>query len=173
MKFPINEYQLKPGLYVIPTPIGNLMDITLRALYLLENLDYLACEDTRTTGKLLQHYGLSKKKMFSYFDYNENEKADYIINLIQNGNKVGLVSEAGMPLISDPGYKILQKVIEKGLYLEVLPGATAFVPALILSGLPNHSFTFMGFPPTKKKSTKIFTKNCRKRKYSDYLRISS
>lgn len=158
MKFTINQYQLKPGLYVIPTPIGNLMDISIRALYILENIDYLACEDTRTTGKLFQHFELPKKKMFSYHDHNEDEKSEFIIDLIKNGHKVGLVSEAGTPLVSDPGFKIVRKVIENGLYLEVLPGATAFVPALILSGFPVHSFTFVGFPPTKKNRQKFLQK---------------
>ncbi len=155
MKFPINEYHLKPGLYIIPTPIGNMMDISLRALYLLDNMDYLACEDTRSTGKLLQHFELSKKKMFAYHDHNEAEKVDFIVDLIQKGNKIGLVSEAGTPLISDPGYRITQKAIENNLYIEVLPGATAFVPALILSGFASHNFAFMGFPPIKKNRNKF------------------
>ncbi len=158
MKFPINEYQLKPGLYIIPTPIGNFMDISIRALYLLENMDYIACEDTRTTGKLIQHFELSKKKLFSYHDHNEDEKSDFILELIKKGNKIGLVSEAGTPLVSDPGFKIVRKIIENGLYLEVLPGATAFVPALVLSGFPSHSFTFLGFPPTKKNRQKFLKK---------------
>lgn len=155
MKFPINNYELKAGLYIIPTPIGNLMDITLRALYVLENMDVLACEDTRTTGKLLQYYDLPKKQMFAYYDHNESEKVDSIIDLINNGKKVGLVSEAGTPLISDPGFKIVQKVIDNNLHLEVLPGATAFVPALILSGFAVNNFTFMGFPPAKKNRKKF------------------
>lgn len=155
MKFPINEYSLKPGLYIIPTPIGNMMDISLRSLYLLESMDYLACEDTRSTGKILQHFELNKKKMFAYHDHNESDKVEYIIDLIQKGNKVGLVSEAGTPLISDPGFKITNKVIELNLHLEVVPGATAFIPALILSGFANHNFTFMGFPPVKKNRNKF------------------
>lgn len=158
LKLPINEYELKPGLYIIPTPIGNMMDITLRALYLLNNMDYLACEDTRSTSKILNHYEIAKTKMFSYHDHNEAEKVDFIIELINNGNKVGLVSEAGTPLISDPGFRIVQKVIEKKLHLEVLPGATAFVPALILSGFPNHNFEFLGFPPAKKNRQKFIKK---------------
>lgn len=155
MKFPINEYSLKPGLYIIPTPIGNMMDISLKTLYLLESMDYLACEDTRSTGKILQYFELNKKKMFAYHDHNESDKVDYIIDLIQKGNKVGLVSEAGTPLISDPGFRITNKVIELKLHLEVIPGATAFIPALILSGFSTHHFTFMGFPPVKKNRKKF------------------
>ena len=155
MKFHINEYQLKPGLYLIPTPIGNMMDITLRTLYLLEQMDYLACEDTRSTGKILQHFELSKKKMFAYHDHNESEKVEYIIDLIQKGNKVGLVSEAGTPLISDPGFKITKAAIDNNLHIEALPGATALVPALILSGFATHNFIFLGFPPVKKNRNKF------------------
>ncbi len=155
MKIDIKPYNLEAGLYLIPTPIGNLMDITLRSLYVLENMDYLACEDTRTTQSLLKQYDIKPPKLFAYYDHNEAEKTDYIIDLIKLGNKVGLVSEAGTPLVSDPGFRIVKSAIENNIKIETLPGATALIPALQLSGFAVHNFTFLGFPPVKKNRKKF------------------
>ncbi len=155
MKIDIKPYNLEAGLYLIPTPIGNLMDITLRSLYVLENMDYLACEDTRTTQSLLKQYDIKPPKLFAYYDHNESEKTDYIIDLIKLGNKVGLVSEAGTPLVSDPGFRIVKSAIENNIKIETLPGATALIPALQLSGFAVHNFTFLGFPPVKKNRKKF------------------
>jgi 16S rRNA (cytidine1402-2'-O)-methyltransferase len=146
---------LEIGLYIVPTPIGNLQDITLRSLNVLRSVDYIACEDTRSTDKLLKFYNIPVPKLFSYHNFNETEKSQYIIELIKEGKKVALVSDAGTPLISDPGYKIVQLMIENNLYFEVLPGANAVLPALIFSGFPVHSFTFLGFPPQKKNRKKF------------------
>lgn len=158
MKLELKTYNLKAGLYVIPTPIGNLQDITLRALSLLSSVDILACEDTRTTKKLLDLFEISSPYLISYHDFNEAEKTPYIIDLVRSGKKVGLVSEAGTPLISDPGYKIVNAIVKEGLHLEVVPGANAVLPALILSGFHSHHFVFLGFPP-QKKNRKTFLNN--------------
>lgn len=158
MKLELKTYDLKAGLYVIPTPIGNLQDISLRSLYLLSSMDFLACEDTRTTKRLLDLYEITSPKLTSYHDFNEAEKTPYIIELVRSGKKVGLVSEAGTPLISDPGYKIVNTIVKEGLHLEVLPGANAVLPALIMSGFHSHQFSFLGFPP-QKKNRKTFLNN--------------
>lgn len=150
MKIELKEYELKPGLYVIPTPIGNLQDISLRSLYLFSSMDILACEDTRTTKKLLDFYEISSPQLISYHDFNEAEKTPYFVELIKSGKKIGLVSEAGTPLVSDPGYKLVNAVVESKLHLEAIPGANAVLPALIMSGFHSHNFTFLGFPPQKK-----------------------
>lgn len=155
MKIEIKPYNLEAGLYIIPTPIGNMMDITLRSLFVLENMDYLACEDTRTTQSLLKYYDIKAPKLFAYYDHNEAEKTDYFIELIKQGNKVGLVSEAGTPLVSDPGFRIVKAVIDANLKIETLPGATALIPALQLSGFAVHNFSFLGFPPIKKNRKKF------------------
>ncbi|OGU57673.1 MAG: 16S rRNA (cytidine(1402)-2'-O)-methyltransferase [Ignavibacteria bacterium GWF2_33_9] len=154
---------MKPGLYLIPTPIGNLQDITLRSLFLLQSVDVLACEDTRTTKKLLDLYEISAPKLISYHNFNEAEKTPYIVSLIKDGNKVGLVSEAGTPLLSDPGFRIVQAIINEGLHMEALPGANAVLPALALSGFATHNFVFLGFPP-QKKNRKTFLNNLKNHK---------
>jgi 16S rRNA (cytidine1402-2'-O)-methyltransferase len=118
-------------------------------------MDYLACEDTRTTQSLLKQYDIKPPKLFAYYDHNEAEKTDYIIDLIKLGNKVGLVSEAGTPLVSDPGFRIVKSAIENNIKIETLPGATALIPALQLSGFAVHNFTFLGFPPVKKNRKKF------------------
>lgn len=158
MKIELKNYDLKPGLYVIPTPIGNLQDISLRSLHLLSSMDFLACEDTRTTKRLLDLYEITSPKLTSYHDFNEAEKTPYLIELIKSGKKVGLVSEAGTPLVSDPGYKVVRAVVENELHIEAIPGANAILPALILSGFHSHQFSFLGFPP-QKKNRKTFL-NC-------------
>ncbi len=144
--------ELKPALYLVPTPIGNVEDITLRAINILQNADIIACEDTRHTGVLLKLLDkiTNNKKLISYFDHNESERSSYLIKEIINGRSVALVSDAGTPCISDPGYKIVSAAVQNNIKIVPLPGATAFVPALIASGFAVHNFTFLGFPPQKK-----------------------
>ncbi len=151
-----SQETLKAGLYLVPTPIGNLGDITLRALNVLEKCNIIASEDTRTAHKLLDHFEIKGKSLISYYDQNEVERVPQLIYEIQNGKSIALISEAGSPIISDPGYRIVQSAIEYNLYIEALPGATAFVPALQLSGLPIYNFAFYGFPPVKKNRRKYF-----------------
>lgn len=137
-------------LFLIPTPIGNLEDITLRALRILkEEVDLVLAEDTRTTGNLLRHYGISKKIQAHHL-HNEHQTAYNYANLISGGLRVAYLSDAGSPGISDPGFLLVRACIEKGVDVESLPGATAFVPALVNSGLPCDRFLFEGFLPHKK-----------------------
>ncbi len=136
-------------LFVIATPIGNLGDITLRALRVLGEVDAVACEDTRQTLKLLNHYGL-KKRLISYFHPRENRKIPEILHLLQGGKDVALVSDAGTPSISDPGYPLINVSLEAGIAVVPIPGASALTAALSASGLPTHKFLFAGFPPPKK-----------------------
>lgn len=141
---------LKPALYLVPTPIGNLEDITLRALNILKEVDVIACEDTRNSGQLLKLLEIKPKRLVNYHNFNESEKSDELINLIKNGKSIALISDAGSPLISDPGFKIVNLCIDNEITIVPLPGATAFVPALSASGMPVNNFTFLGFPPAKK-----------------------
>lgn len=136
-------------LYLVPTPIGNLADITLRALETLKQSDLILCEDTRTSGNLLKHYEISKP-LFPYHQHNEHKVLQLIIEKIKSGQTVSLISDAGTPGISDPGYLLLRECIREDIEIECLPGATAFVPALVQSGLPSNSFVFEGFLPIKK-----------------------
>jgi 16S rRNA (cytidine1402-2'-O)-methyltransferase len=138
------DIELKPGLYVIPTPIGNLKDITLRALEYLKACDLIYCEDTRVTAKLLQAYGI-KKPLLTYHEHNAEKVREQIIEKIRQGIKICLVSDAGMPLISDPGYKLIRELQACGLYFTALPGACAAISGLCLSGLPTNEFFFAGF----------------------------
>ena len=140
-------------LYIVPTPIGNLKDITLRALEVLNDVDLIAAEDTRQTLKLLNHFEI-KKTLISYHKYNEKNTSEDIINLINEGKKIALVSDAGMPGISDPGSVIVKCCIEQGVKFEVLPGATAFTTALVYSGLDTTKFLFRGFLPRENKERK-------------------
>lgn len=144
----IQKQDLKAGLYIIATPIGNLRDITLRALDTLNSVDVIYCEDTRVSGKLLAHYGI-KAKLHSYNDHNADDKRARIIKRIQGGEAVALISDAGMPLISDPGYKLVRDAADAGVYITTIPGANAPLSALQLSGLPSDNFSFIGFLPTK------------------------
>lgn len=136
-------------LYIVPTPIGNLEDITLRALNVLKSVDFILCEDTRTTRNLLKHYEIDKRCM-AYHIFNEHEQLGHYINQIRASESVALVSDAGTPGISDPGFLIARECIANDIEVECLPGATAFVPALVQSGLPCSSFYFYGFLPHKK-----------------------
>lgn len=142
---------MKHGLYIISTPIGNLNDISYRALETLKNVDIIACEDTRTSSKLLNNFSI-KKKLISLHDHNEEEKADYIIKEIQSEKSIALISDAGSPLISDPGYKLVKKCKENDVYITTIPGACAIICGLQLSGLPTNNFFFAGFIPNKEKS---------------------
>ena len=137
-------------IFVVPTPIGNLKDITIRALEVLQQVDTILAEDTRNTLKLLKHYNISPKKILSYHKFNEHASIKVLIDRLQGGESMALVSDAGTPAISDPGYLLVRACIDNNIEIEVLPGATAFVPALILSGFPTNSFVFEGFLPHKK-----------------------
>ena len=135
-------------LHFVATPIGNLGDITLRALETLRRVDYVVSEDTRKTGLLLKHFEISKPQI-SCYEHNERLAAPRIIHLLEAGKSVAVVTSAGTPGISDPGFVLLRQAIEAGIEVTAIPGPTAFVTALVLSGLPLHSFTFRGFPPHK------------------------
>ncbi|MFQ5569835.1 MAG: 16S rRNA (cytidine(1402)-2'-O)-methyltransferase [Rhodothermales bacterium] len=136
-------------LYLVPTPVGNLEDITLRALRVLKEADLIACEDTRTSGVLLAHYNIDTPRT-SYHDHNERRKAPRLVERMQTGQTVALITDAGSPGISDPGFYLVRECARHDLPVVALPGATAFVPALTASGLPCDRFVFEGFLPTKK-----------------------
>ncbi len=136
-------------LFLVATPIGNLQDITFRAVETLKTVDLIACEDTRHTRKLLTHFGISKK-LVSYHEHNETERSEELIELIEQGKSVAIVSDAGTPGISDPGFRIVQKIHDIGAKVIPIPGAVAFVNAIIVSGLPSDSIFFGGFLPSKK-----------------------
>lgn len=138
-----------PKLYIIPTPIGNLEDMTLRAIRILKECDVIFAEDTRTTIHLLKHFQI-EKPLKSYHMHNEHKIVNEIVSLIQEGKNVALVSDAGTPGISDPGFLLVRESIDAGIDVETLPGATAFIPALVNSGLSCDSFVFIGFLPVKK-----------------------
>ena len=144
-------------LYIVPTPIGNLEDITLRALKVLQTVDLILAEDTRTSGKLLKHYDI-KTQMMSHHKFNEHKSIENLIQKLQNGTTIALISDAGTPAISDPGFLITRACVVHKITVECLPGATAFVPALVTSGLPNDRFVFEGFLPEKKgRQTRFLT----------------
>jgi 16S rRNA (cytidine1402-2'-O)-methyltransferase len=135
-------------LYVVGTPIGNLKDITFRALEVLQSVNFIACEDTRRTSILLNHYKIEGKKLLSYYEPKESVQVPKIIKLLEKED-VALVTDAGTPSISDPGYKLIRACIEKGIPVEVIPGPSAVISALVGSGLPTDRFTFVGFLPKK------------------------
>ena len=136
-------------LYLVPTHIGNLEDITLRALKVLKEVDYILAEDTRTSGKLLKHFEIATP-MQSHHMHNEHKTVDTIVKRIQSGETFALISDAGTPAISDPGFLLTRACVQHDIEVDCLPGATAFVPALVNSGLPNDKFVFEGFLPVKK-----------------------
>lgn len=137
-------------LSVVATPIGNLGDITLRAIEVLTKCDAIVCEDTRVTGLLLQHLEIPKKELISFHGYSDAGKLEHILSLIEGGKHLALVSDAGTPGISDPGYAIVSAARERGIQIEAIPGASAFLAALSISGLPIHNFVYLGFLPLKK-----------------------
>lgn len=143
-------------LYIVSTPIGNLEDISFRALYTLRNVDLIATEDTRVSNILLSHYGI-KQKLISYYSHVENSKLDYITNFIKEGNSVALISDAGTPCISDPGSILVNKCIEENINIVSIPGASSLLHALVLSGFKNEQFYFHGFLPQKKGREKTFS----------------
>jgi 16S rRNA (cytidine1402-2'-O)-methyltransferase len=140
---------LMSKLYIVPTPIGNLEDITLRALRILKEVDFILAEDTRTTSILLKHFSISKP-LLSFHKFNEHRTVQNVVSRIAAGEVAALVSDAGTPSISDPGFLIVRSCLENNVDVECLPGATAFVPALVNSGLPSDAFCFEGFLPQKK-----------------------
>lgn len=135
-------------LFLVPTPIGNLDDITIRALDILKSVDLIACEDTRHSGQLLHHFGISTRRI-SYFEHNEAKRIPQILELLQQGSSVAVISDGGSPGLSDPAYRIVTAAIASGITVEALPGANALVPALTASGLPTDRFFFEGFLPVK------------------------
>ncbi|MFY0627800.1 MAG: 16S rRNA (cytidine(1402)-2'-O)-methyltransferase [Reichenbachiella sp.] len=141
--------EFKSDLYLVPTPIGNLQDITLRALEVLENVDVILAEDTRTSGILLKQHNINNS-LKSYHIHNEHRLVENLVKEIGNGKKMALISDAGTPAISDPGFLLVRECLKANIKIECLPGPTAFVPALVASGLPSDRFVFEGFLPQKK-----------------------
>lgn len=142
-------------LYFVPTPVGNLEDMTFRAVRILKEVDYILCEDTRTSGILLKHYEISKP-LKAYHLHNEHQATEKVIEELKSGQNIALITDAGTPGISDPGYLLAKAAADENLETICLPGATAFVPALVVSGLPNNEFLFAGFLPQKKgRQTKL------------------
>ncbi len=160
-----SETTTRPTLYLVSTPIGNLQDITLRAIEVLTSVDLVASEDTRHTGVLLKHFGI-KKQQVSFHEHNEQRVGERLVSLLLDGKSIALVSNAGTPVISDPGYTLVQGAIKAGIAITTIPGATAFVPALILSGLPTHSFVFRGFPPRKSGGRRKFLREDESLRYT-------
>ena len=148
-----SSYDGSASLYLIPTPIGNLEDITIRALKTLEMVDFILCEDTRESSKLLNHFNI-KKKLVSCHEYNEEKIKEYVICELANGKNIGLITDQGSPVVSDPGYIVSKAVIDHHFNVIALPGATAFVPALTSSGLAPSPFLFYGFLQTKESKIK-------------------
>lgn len=136
-------------LYLVATPIGNLSDITLRALETLRQADVVASEDTRKTGMLLKHFDIIGKPQIAFHEHNERQAGQKIMNLLAEGKSVAVVTDAGTPGIADPGFTLVRTAVSQNLPVTVIPGPSAFVMAVVLSGLPTHSFTFRGFPPRK------------------------
>jgi 16S rRNA (cytidine1402-2'-O)-methyltransferase len=144
----VENRELVPGLYLVGTPIGNLEDITLRAIRVLKQADVIACEDTRQTQKLLNHYGIETRAV-SYHEHNEATRAAELVEKLAQGGRVAVVSDAGMPGISDPGFRLVSLAVERGIAVFPVPGPAAFLAALVASGLPTDSFSFRGFLPPK------------------------
>lgn len=140
---------MTPSLYLVPTPIGNLGDMTFRAVEILRSAQLVAAEDTRTSGYLLQHYGISTP-LISYHKFNERARTDELLKMLGQGQSIALITDAGTPGISDPCAIIVREAIRQGVRVEALPGPTAVIPALVTSGLPTDRFLFLGFPPDKK-----------------------
>jgi 16S rRNA (cytidine1402-2'-O)-methyltransferase len=153
--------------YILATPIGNLEDLPFRAARVLSEVDALACEDTRRTRKLLERHRIkSPEQLFSYREHNEQRAGKQILRLLEEGQTVGLCSDAGYPGISDPGYRIVSAAREQGIPIEVLPGAGAVSTALVASGLPSSSYTFLGYPPRKRQARRRFLSQEKDRRHS-------
>ncbi len=146
----MEKNSFKNGIYLVPTPIGNLDDITLRAVKLLKAADIIACEDTRTTGQLLKLLEIDHRRLVSFHEHNETQRAEELVKEALNGAIVALVSDAGSPGISDPGFRLINLARQTDVYITALPGATALIPALTASGFPTDAFVFLGFAPAKK-----------------------
>ena len=153
--FTLERRKLESGLYLVSTPIGHLKDITLHALEVILNCDHIFCEDTRVTGKLLRAYGL-KRQLSVYNDHASPDQRERLVNLVLEGQSVALLSDAGAPLISDPGYKLVRNICNRGGKVMTVPGASAVISALQLSGLPSDSFSFFGFIPVKSQARDAF-----------------
>ncbi len=153
---------MSSALYIVSTPIGNLGDITLRAIEVLKDADLIACEDTRTTKKLLTRYGIDSP-LTSYHEHNESEKARELVSFLSEGKSIALVSDAGTPGISDPGYRVVKLASEAGINIVPIPGPSAAISALSVSGLPTSSFSFFGFPPRSKKQLSEFLESIKSR----------
>ena len=162
-----NDSQMSK-IYLVPTPIGNLEDMTLRAIRILKEVDFILAEDTRTSRKLLKNYEILTQ-MYSHHMHNEHKSIDGIIKRLQAGETCALISDAGTPGISDPGFLLTRACIENNIEVECLPGATAFVPALVNSGLPNDKFVFEGFLPVKKGRQTRFLLLSEEKKNDDFL----
>ena len=158
-------------LYLIATPIGNLKDITLRGLEVLQNSDAIICEDTRRTSILLNHYQI-KKPLIVLNDFNEVKNIPPIIQRLQNGENIALVSDAGTPLISDPGYKLVRECLAQNIPVDSLPGPSSVITALTLSGLPPNRFTFLGYPPEKPGHRISYFQNIRGREVNDKIKTT-
>ena len=150
-------------LYIVATPIGNLEDLTFRALRILNKVSVIACEDTRQTMKLLNRYSI-KKKLLSYYQPRESQKTPLIIKILKEGKDVALVTDSGTPGLSDPGYPLITEAVRQGITLCPVPGASALTAALSASGLPSHRFLFLGFSPPKKEATKKMLQSLKKEK---------
>jgi len=148
--------RLKAGLYMVSTPIGNLGDMSVRALEVLSGAGAIACEDTRVSAKLLSHFSIKAPKVFSVHDHNEQIRAAEIVKMIEDGLAVALISDSGTPVISDPGFKVARAVAEAGFYMTAVPGASAAINALLLSALPSDRFCFAGFAPRGEKQLAEF-----------------
>lgn len=159
-------------LYLVPTPIGNLEDMSFRAIRILKEVDLILAEDTRNSGKLLKHFDISTP-MLSHHMHNEHKTVEGLVNRIKSGERMALISDAGTPAISDPGFLLSRACVEAGIEIDCLPGATAFVPALVNSGLPNDKFVFEGFLPVKKRSTNPVESIGGRNPNHDLLRIPS
>jgi 16S rRNA (cytidine1402-2'-O)-methyltransferase len=152
-------------LYIVATPIGNLQDITLRAIKVLQTVDVIACEDTRKTGILLSQIfpvGVNKPKLVSYYEQNELQRIPEVVAAIKDGLNIALVSDAGTPTISDPGFKLVRECVKEGIKIESLPGASSVITALTVSGLPTDKFLFVGYPPKKPGHRKTLFENLTK-----------
>lgn len=158
-------------LYIIPTPIGNLKDITLRALEVLQSVDTIICEDTRRSLILLNHYQI-KKPLITLNDFNETHIFPQIVMRLQAGENIALISDAGTPLISDPGYKLIRECIAQGIPVDSLPGPSSVITALTLSGLPPNRFTFIGYPPEKPGHRLTFFQNILDREQEEKIKTT-